>query len=119
VRNLFIAQILLTFITACIWGVINIKAAPSVLYGGLACLLPNLFFVRYFFSLKHKKRPGQILVAFYMGEFIKMIISALIIILAVLYLNALLLPTVLGYFIANIAFWAAPTMVLKQQARSA
>ncbi|PHQ78450.1 MAG: hypothetical protein COB66_08870 [Coxiella sp. (in: Bacteria)] len=115
-RKLFIAQIVLVLILAGIWSAINVKAVPSVLYGGLACLLPNIFFAYLFFSRKHTRRPTQILIAFYLGEFIKMIISALVIILAVMYLHGLLLPAVVGYFVANMAFWMAPALMLKKQA---
>lgn len=117
-RKLFIAQVVLVLILACAWGIVDRKVTPSVLYGGIACILPNLYFAYRFFSRKHTKRPGQIVVSFYLGEFVKMIVSALIIVLAVLYGHAWLLPTVIGYFVANSVFWFAPTLVLKQQARS-
>ena len=117
-RKLFIAQFVLVFVLACAWGVVDHKVIPSILYGGAACILPNFYFAYRFFSRRHTQRPGQILISFYVGEFMKMIISALVIVLAVMYGHAWLLPTVIGYFVANAAFWFAPTLVLKQQARS-
>ena len=117
-RKLFIAQIVLVIILACAWGIIDRKMIPSVLYGGAACILPNIYFAYRFFSRRHTKKPGQILISFYLGELMKMIISAAVIILAVIYAHAWILPTVTGYFVANLAFWFAPTLVLKQQARS-
>lgn len=117
-RKLFIAQIVLVVVLACAWGIIDQKVIPSILYGGVACILPNLYFAYRFFSRKHTRRPGQIVKSFYLGEFLKMIVSALIIVLAVLYGHASLLPTVIGYFVANSVFWFAPALVLKQQARS-
>ncbi len=118
-KQLFIAQILLVLVLATIWGVINHHAFLSVLFGGIVCVIPNFFFANYFFSRQHTRRPGQILVAFYLGEFLKLIISAVVIVLAIIYLNLLILPTVLGYFVANMGFWMAPMFVLKQAARSA
>lgn len=117
-RKLFIAQIVLVFVLACAWGIIDRKMVPSVLYGGAACILPNFYFAYRFFSQRHARKPGQVLMSFYLGEFMKMIVSASIIVLAVIYAHAWVLPTVIGYFVANIAFWFAPTLVLKQQARS-
>lgn len=119
VHKLFIAQIVLVLLLACGWGAANHAVIPSILVGGAACLLPNLYFAYRFFSVKHKKSPGQILISFYIGELIKMLVSAALIILAVMYLHAQLLPTVVSYFVANLAFWMAPTMVLKQTMRAA
>jgi ATP synthase protein I len=115
VRKLFIGQIVLVLATACIWGLVEAKAVPSVLYGGISCILPNLFFAFFFFSRKHTRRPGQILIAFYIGEFAKMFVSALIIIFAIRHLHAMVIPTVAGFFIANMIFWMAPALVLKKQ----
>lgn len=116
-RKLFLAQIILTLLLAFGWGVVNAKVIPSVLYGGLACLLPNIYFAYRFFSQKHTRRPGKILLAFYLGEFFKMIVSSALIILAIKYADAIIIPTVLGYFVANLAFWMAPMLVLKRQAQ--
>lgn len=115
VRKLFLAQIVLVLITAGVWGVVNSEAVPSVLYGGISCILPNLVFAFFFFSRKHGRRPGQILIAFYIGEFAKMFVSALIMILAIRHLHALVIPTVASFFIANMVFWMAPALVLKKQ----
>lgn len=118
-KQLFIAQMLAMLVLAAVWGAINHHAFWSVLLGGIACVLPNFFFAKYFFSRQHTRRPGQILLVFYLGEFLKLIISALVIVLAIIYLNLLILPTILGYFVANLGFWMAPMFVLKQAARSA
>ena len=114
-RKLFLAQAIIILIAACVWGLFNGGAVPSVLYGGISCILPNLYFAYVFFSRKHTRRPRQILIAFYIGEFTKMIVCAVLILLAIKYLHALILPTVVGYFVANMVFWIAPTLVLKQQ----
>ena len=102
-HKLFLAQIALVLLLACVWGVADHAIVPSVLYGGVACVLPNFYFAHRFFSKRHQRRPGQILVTFYVGEFAKMLISAALIILSIRFLGALLLPTVAGYFVANMA----------------
>ncbi len=117
-RKLFLAQIILTLLLAFVWGIADIKVVPSVLYGGFACLLPNIYFAYRFFSKKHTRGPGKILLAFYLGEFFKMIVSAFLIILVIQYAHAIILPTVVGYFVANLAFWMAPMLVLKQQTQN-
>ena len=114
-RKLFIAQLVLIMITSCVWGVVDYHAVPSVLYGGISCALPSLLFAYLFFSRKHRRRPGQILIVFYIGEFSKMFVSALMMILAIRYLHAMTIPTVASFFIANMAFWMAPALVLKKQ----
>ncbi len=118
VRNLFIAQTVLVLITACIWGALKSEAILPVLYGGAACIFPTFLFARFFLSQKHKRRPGQILIIFYVGEFVKMFVSALIMIAAIRYLHALAIPLVAGFLVGNLVFWLAPTLVLKQQMRS-
>lgn len=116
-HKLFIAQIVLVLLLACGWGFANQAVIPSILVGGVICIVPNLFFAHRFFSTKHRLRPAQILISFYVGELVKMLLSALLIVLAVMYLKMQLLPTVLSYFVANLAFWMAPAMVLKKTVR--
>ena len=114
-RKLFYIQVILVLALAIIWGAINHHVFLSILYGGFVCLLTNLCFAKLFFSQKHTRRPKQILLAFYLGEFLKIVVSAVLIILAVIYVHAQFLPTVAGFFVANMAFLVAPLMMLKQQ----
>lgn len=114
-NRIFFAQIGLVLALAIAWGIVNSHVVLSILYGGIACLLPNLIFAFWFFSKKHTRRPVQILLAFYSGELMKMLAGAAVIILTVKYLNAQILPAAAGYLVGSMAFWMAPYLLLKQQ----
>lgn len=107
-------QLLFTGLLALVWGFFNKHAILSVLYGGVACLLPNLCLARHFFRRMHTK-PKRIVAAFYMGEMLKLFASALLLFFAILLLHAIVLPLIVGYLVASSGFWFAPKLLISQQ----
>lgn len=119
VRKSVMFQILLVLLAACVAMVFSLTAALSIFLGGLACIVPTVLFAFFFFSKQYGRRPGHILMFFYMGELLKMCISTLIMVLAVRYLHLIVTLMVLGFLIGSAISWLAPSEMLKQKMRSA
>lgn len=108
---LAIAVSLITFIIG------NKVAAYSVLLGASACVIPSLILVSCLFysSSRPVKRTA---ILFVVGEFLKLIISAVLLVLVIDQLAAELLPSLLGFVAAQFGFWFAP-LIIKRDLRSA
>ena len=83
----------------------GVNSGFSVLMGGLAYGLPNLFFVWRVFRFVGAQQVMQFIAAFFIGEMIKMILSALLFLLVVKYLPVSLLSVLVGFIGAMVSFW--------------
>lgn len=77
----------------------------SVLVGGLAYGLPNLLFVWRVFRYVGARQMYQFMAAFFLGEMIKMVLSAILFVLIVKYLPVSLLSVLVGFIGAIVSFW--------------
>lgn len=82
-------------------------AGFSVLCGGLAYGLPNLVFVWRVFRYAGAQQMVQFMAAFYFGEMLKLIISAILVLIIVKYLPVSLLSVLVGFIGAIVSFWIA------------
>ncbi len=82
------------------------QKAYSALLGGLAAFIPN-----FYFALRVSGSAGQdakkVLHSFYKGEFIKLILTALIFVMIMQIPNIEILPLFAGYVAALSVFWFA------------
>lgn len=85
----------------------GIKPAYSVLAGGLAYGLPNLFFVFAVFRYAGAQQMTQFIVAFFFGEMMKLILSGILFLLIVKYWPVSLLSVLIGFVGAIVSFWIA------------
>lgn len=83
----------------------GIKNSLSVLAGGLAYGLPNLIFVWRVFRYAGVRQMNQFVIAFFMGEMLKLLISAILFLLIVKYLPLSLLSVLVGFIGAIVSFW--------------
>lgn len=81
------------------------KSGFSVCAGGLAYVLPNLIFVWRVFRYVGAQQMTQFVVAFFIGEMAKLILSAILFIVIVKYLAVSLLSVLIGYIGAIVSFW--------------
>lgn len=79
----------------------------SVLAGGMAYGLPNLVFVWRVFRFAGAQQMAKFLTAFFFGEAIKLVLSAILFLLIVKYLPVSLLSVLIGFIGAIISFWIA------------
>jgi ATP synthase protein I len=77
----------------------------AVLAGGIAYCLPNLVFVWWAFRYAGAQQMGKFICAFYLGELIKLILSAVLILMIVKYLPVSLLFVLIGLIGAIVSFW--------------
>lgn len=83
------------------------KSALSILLGGCAYVVPNIFFVWRVFRYVGAHQVAQFMTAFFIGEMLKLILSAILFLVIVNYLPVSLLSVLIGYVSAIIAFWIA------------
>lgn len=79
--------------------------AFSFFWGGLICILPNLYFAHKLFSKTGAQAARQIIASFYISEVVKFIITVLLFIVAFKYLHINKLALFIGYIVAQFAFW--------------
>ncbi len=77
----------------------------SVLMGGLAYGLPNLVFVWRVFRYTGAQQMGLFVMAFFVGEMGKLILSAILFLFIVNYLPVSLLSVLVGFIGAIVSFW--------------
>lgn len=82
-------------------------AGYSAGVGGAICFIPNLYFTLKVFSAHE---PRQMLNAFYLGEAVKLILTALLFMLAWQFLELLPLAVLCGFIFTQLAHWCAPIL---------
>jgi len=113
-------QALLVIIASLVWGISRgLPGLVSTLLGGLVCIGPALLFAWGLMSRYHRASPQRILMVFYVGEFFKLFISAILMVLILKLLAVSLLPAVTGFIVASLSFWAAPFLLVKQRLQMA
>lgn len=108
VRWILMAQLLAiaagTLSVLVFWGW---SEARSVLLGGLAAFLPNVFFAVRFGISKTDREPREILNAFYLGEAIKLFTTAGLFVLIFQLPDIRFLPLFGGFLAVLAVFWFA------------
>lgn len=104
--GLVVWQLVGVFILAAIAFLLSgMMSGISVIAGGMAYGLPNLIFVWRVFRFAGAKQMSQFVTAFFMGEAIKLALSAILFLVIVKYLPVSLLSTLVGFIGAIISFW--------------
>lgn len=81
----------------------------SILISGLACVTANMIFIGYLFRDMRPQAAKRIVWNFCFGELLKLVVIAVVMLLAVKYLNILVWPFLLTYFILQlVALFTAP-----------
>src|SRR5690348_9997701 len=83
----------------------GIQAGYSALLGGLSYWFPTLLFAIRVFTYQTAHAAKQFIVAFFVGEMVKLFLSAFSFVLIVQYLPVSVLATLMGFAGAIIAFW--------------
>jgi ATP synthase protein I len=83
----------------------GVTSGLSVLAGGLAYGFPNLVFVWRVFRFVGAQEMNRFVAAFFAGEALKLILSAILFLVIVKYLPVSLLSTLVGFVGAIISFW--------------
>ncbi len=87
------------------WPISGMTSSLSIMAGGLAYCLPNLFFVWRVFRYAGAHQMNQFMAAFFIGEMIKLFLSGFLFLLVVKYLPVSLLSVLVGFAGAIVFFW--------------
>ena len=113
-KTILIQIVLITIVAVLCLIFYGIKEFWSALVGGAAWLVPSLYFVRKFFIMDSKNLTQHIWKNFYLGELLKLVSSAILVVISIKWLNVLLLPFIYGYLIAVMSIWLMPIFLLKR-----
>lgn len=79
----------------------------SLLLGGLAYCLPNIVFVWRVFRYAGAHQMAQFMASFFVGEALKLILSAVLVVIIVKNMPVNLLSVLIGFIGAIVLFWIA------------
>ena len=89
----------------------DLQVAIALLSGAMAVFIANLYFVFKVFSKSGAQANKQVLRAFYLGETVKIIISISLLVIAFIWLNGYEEYVLMGYIVAYLLQWIAPSIV--------
>jgi F0F1-type ATP synthase assembly protein I len=108
-------QMILVVLVAIAWWHVSAHNAWAAMLGGLAVILPTLFFSQFFLGQVHTNSPQKVLVAFYVGEFLKLVFSVTALLVLAKY-RFPILPLISGFIGAHVGTWFTPFFKMKQRA---
>jgi len=95
----------LTVIVRLLW---DQTAAWSTFFGGLLAVVPNVFFVTYFLMRVDPRHPKQVASACYVGEALKIMLTALLLVLLLRFESVALAPLLIGLMGTYAVYMIAP-----------
>lgn len=87
------------------------KIAIALLSGGMAVFIANAYFVYKAFSKSGAQASKQVVGAFYFGETVKIIVSAMLLVVGFILLKGFEIYVLVGYVVALLSQWLAPVIV--------
>lgn len=93
----------------------GITSGFSIFLGGMGYGLPNLIFVWRVFRFARAQEMTTFLIAFFIGEIVKLILCGVLFLLIVKYLPISLLSVVIGLAGAIVSFWVACLWLFSKQ----
>lgn len=114
VKRIILMQLVIAvLVSLLIWLLSGFKAGCSAAAGGMICIVTNALFAAKLFSYSGARDARAIVNAFYFGEALKLILTALLF-AAVFYSGEVAaLPLFLGFIATQFGNWLAPLMLEK------
>lgn len=112
VRYLLIIQITLLISITAFWSIHSLSDSRSVLLGGIAALIPNLYFAWRFLSCQHHDNPKHIVRAVYIAEMIKLALCVFLSLLIFRKMSVTWLPFMCGLVSVYFAHWLVPILAV-------
>ena len=111
VKRLLLVQAALAVVIPLILLPFGMNTALSAAAGGLASLIPNLYFAYRTFRYSGARSARMIVRSFYSGEAVKLVLTAVIFALVFKYLKTLNVAAMFGGFImVQMAVWVTPLL---------
>lgn len=111
VQRWFTLQSIVVIIVSLATLLVGLEPAGSVLIGGILCILPTVLFARWWFAEYQAGNIGRLVKIFYIGEILKLVLTGLLFVLAMVFFPVQLLWCLTGYMAAQISFWLAPLFI--------
>lgn len=106
-RVLQIQMLTIIGIFAAAWGLAGFQEARSALIGGLVGFLPNAYFAVKFGRRDPSRTAKDVVKSFYLGETVKLIITALLFVIVFQLPGILFMPLFIGFISVIMVFWFA------------
>ncbi len=106
--RILISQVLVTGVVALglyVW--FGPREALSALTGGMICVLSGAYLAQAMFRGKPDRSPALLVRAFYVGEAIKLALTALMFLVAIVYMDVDILIVILTYMATLSMYWFA------------
>lgn len=113
--KLIILQLILLIVVSMLFGIFGTwHNIPSVILGGMAWIIPNVYFVAKVFKNKNNTDTSFIAKNFIIGEGIKLLLSIILIILIILLIPITKAAFLSGYIATIAAIFAMPFLIAKK-----
>ena len=111
-----ITQLVVVIIVAFFYGLFfGWAGSIGVLSGGIAIIVPGWIFVKKLFHRTGATQTGKIIRNLYVGEVLKLVITAVISVLFLAFIRVNVLSFFVGFIMAQMAYWLAPFVVFKNK----
>ncbi len=105
-KRIVVIQVTITLLAAgACFIFVEVKAAYSAVVGGGISIIATLYFARQVFSLPVGTPADRIAARFYLGEALKIGLTALLFFIAIVVLHVSFLPLFLTYTATLLAYW--------------
>jgi len=91
--------------------------ANSFFFGGALVSILNLGFAYYFFTRAFQRSAGQIIMLFYVGEVLKMLVCGVVALFFIKWCHLGIEMFIVGMVVAYICFWVLAPLSMRQQFR--
>ena len=107
-------QAVVVVIIALCWWIKGATEELSALLGGAICVLSNLYFAWRLFAITSSRAAKRIMINFFLGELIKLVLSAVLVILVMVFIPVAIVPFIIGFVGAQFGFWFAPLEIPRE-----
>ena len=104
-------QAAVALVVAIGWLFSSVSAFESTVLGGLAVVLPSSLFAKQLFKTTSARAARKIVVAFYVGETVKIFLSASLAVIFICFVPLKMVPFWSGFIAALMGFWIAPAFI--------
>lgn len=112
-RKIILIQMLVTAVAVVIsLAIIDLKAGYSAFVGGGISIISTLYFAHKVFSAGPGSSAQQVAKVFYIAELVKILLTGLLFVIALLWLDLSFLPLFLTYAVTLLAYWLVLPLTL-------
>ena len=114
-RNKAFRAVMLQLLAAVCIGLIwwffkDLDVFKAVVLGGLALSVPSFLFTWGLFAIVSPTATKRLAIVFFVGEFVKLVVSALALAFVVVHLQYAILPVFVGFIGAQFGAWLVPLL---------